>query len=183
MDNQESAVSPTNQNPNNHDKNVPIMFYTQYALIWGNVVINEKVRVNMWLRTSIAPEIIHLSNCKMLVQNGNKQAPVSYKEIHLLSHDILAYHLLPPEKEPLDYDPQEPNRHFENVLAYSGFFKFEGNVLLSNLYSIGQYIESTHERFISFYDAEITYPFSSSQNILKIPQVLVRISNAVFATQ
>jgi hypothetical protein len=119
----------------------------------------------------------------MLMQNGNKQAPVQYKEVHLFTNDIMAYHLLPPEREPLDYDPNELNRHFEVVEAVSGFFKFDGNVLLSNLYSIGQYIETTHEKFISLYDAEITYPFVSPQNVLKIPQALVRISNAIFTTK
>ena len=166
------------------EKIVPVMLYTHHALWWGSIIMKEMVRVHMWLRTSAAPEIIHIHNARLLFQGAvETHKPIAMKEAHVFTNDILAYHLLPPEKEPLDYDPNEPNRHLEAIAAFTGSYRFDGNVLLSNIYNIGRYIETTHERFVSMYDVDITYPFSSSQAPLRVPQALVKISMASFASK
>jgi hypothetical protein len=166
------------------EKAVPVMLYTNQALWWGSVILKEAIRVHMWLRTSAAPDIIHLYNARMLFQGSiEKRKPMAMKDAHIFTGDILAYHLLPPEKEPLDYDPSEPNRHLDAIAAFSGAFRFDGNVLLSNLFNIGKYIETTHDRFMSLYDVEVTYPFSTYQAPLKVPLALVKISTAAFASK
>jgi hypothetical protein len=166
------------------EKAVSVMLYTHQMLWWGTIIMKEAVRVHMWLRTSAAPEIIHIYNARMLFQGSiEKHKPVAIKDGHIFTNDILAYHLLPPEKEPLDYDPNEPNRHLEAIAAFAGSFRFDGNVLMSNLYNIGRYVETTHERFVSIYDVEVTYPFSGSQAPLKVPQALVKIATAAFASK
>jgi hypothetical protein len=183
------SENPYNSTPsfptvNSDEKTAQVMIYTAQALWWGSIIMKERVRVNMWLRTGVAPEIIHMYNARMLLQgSAGKNAPLPLKDVHIFTDDVLAYHLLPPETEPLDYDPAEPNRHFEGITAFSGAFRFEGNVILSNLHNIGRYIETTRERFLSMYEVEITYPLSPVQSPLKVPQVLVKISTAIFASK
>jgi hypothetical protein len=168
----------------NDEKAVPVMLYTNQALWWGTVIMKDKLRVHMWLRTSAAPEIIHIYNPRMILQGTfNKHKAIAFKDAHILTADLIAYHLLPTEKEDLDYDPQETNRHMEAISAFSGHFRFDGNVLLSNLYNIGRYVETTHERFVSMYDVEVTYPYSSDQAPLKVPQAMVKLLTAVFASR
>lgn len=168
----------------NDERTAQVMVYTSQAIWWGNIVIKEKVRINMWLRTSVAPEIVHIDQAKMFFQTPSElNKPLALKDAHIFTNDILAYHILPPEKEPLDYDPNEPNRHFEPVTCFSGAFRFDGTVLLSNLHNIGRYIETTRERFISLYDAEVYYPLRPSQTPLKSPQILVRVATASFVSR
>jgi len=166
------------------EKAVQVMIYTNQVLWWGSVIMKEKLRVHMWLRTSAAPEIIHIYNARMKLQGTvEKHKTIAVKDAHILTTDIIAYHLLPTEKEDLDYDPNEPNRHMEAIAAFAGFFRFDGNLLLANLYNIGRYIETTHERFLSIYDVEVTYPYSSDQAPLKVSQALVKLSTAAFASK
>jgi len=163
---------------------VQVMIYTNQSLWWGSVIIKEKLRVHMWLRTSAAPEIIHLYNARMKFQGTpEKHKTIAVKDVHILTSHIIAYHLLPNEKEDLDYDPNEPNRHMESIAAFAGFFRFDGNVLVSNVYHIGRYIETTHESFLSMYDVDITYPYSTDLAPLKVQQALVKLSTAAFASK
>jgi hypothetical protein len=166
------------------EKMVQVMLYTNQALWWGTVIMKEKWRVHAWLRTSAVPEIIHIYNARLKLQGTpEKHKPIAVKDAHILTSDIIAYHLLPPDKEDLDYDVNEPNRHMEAVVAFAGFFRFDGNVILSNLYNIGKYVETTHERFVSMYEVEIIYPYSSDQAPLKVPHALVKLSTAVLASK
>ena len=44
------------------EKTVMLMVYTQQAMVRGEVVVKESIRVNIWMRTQGAPEYMHFIN-------------------------------------------------------------------------------------------------------------------------
>ena len=165
-----------------NDKVSPVMIYTLNMVVRGEVVTKEQTRVSTWLRTQSAPEFIGLYNAQVLMFGtavGIQQA--SFPEFYISAQEILAYHLVPPNQEPPDYDPAEPNRKMEPAVMLVGSFRFNGHLRLATQANVSKYLEIARETFFSMYDVEITNPGLPSTNKLKVPMVLARLSRAILA--
>jgi hypothetical protein len=148
------------------------------------MITKEQMRVSTFLRTQAAPEFVGLYNAHMLVfggPTGIQQA--SYSEYFISTQHILAYHLVPPVKDPPDYDPSEPNRKMEPATLLVGTFRFSGHLRMATQSNISKYLELARESFFSFYDVEITNPGLPSASVLKVPIVLARLNAAVLASR
>jgi hypothetical protein len=110
---------------------------------------------------------------------GIQQA--SYSEYFVPTLQILAYHLVPPAKDPPDYDPSEPNRKMEPSILLVGTFKFNGYLRMATQANLAKYLDVARESFFSLYDVEITNPGLPSANPLKVSLVLARLNTAVLA--
>ena len=106
---------------------------------------------------------------------------MSFPEIHVHNTQILALHLLPPEKDPPDYDPTEPNRVMVPIAAIVGTFRMDGHMRMAAVSNLKKYLEVTRENFTAFYDAEIYNSTVPALGVMRVPYVLVRQNTTMFA--
>jgi hypothetical protein len=160
---------------NFEEKATPVMVYTELGVIKGELVSKELVRVNTWLRTPYAPEYmcIYEAQCLLFTGTGSMQS-LSFREYYLTPSQVIAYHILPPAEEPMDYDESEPNRKFEPITMLVGTFRFDGKIHMSAQASLHKHIEGEKEAFTSLYDVNITNPGVPNMGTLHIPLLLVR---------
>jgi hypothetical protein len=166
------------------ERATPVMVYTLTTLVRGEIITKEQLRVSTFLRTQAAPEFVGLYNVQVLIfggPTGIQQA--SFPEYYIPAQQILAYHIVPPAKDPPDYDPSEPNRKMEPAILLVGTFRFSGNLRMATQSKLSKYLELARESFISMYDVEINNPGLPSASTLKVPLALARLSTAVLATR
>lgn len=166
------------------DKIHTVMAYTSTNLFWGDIVVKELIRVSTWLRTNMAPDSVRIFNAKSLVSIGTAGAkPLTYPEVHINVAQIQMFHLMPPAKDPLDYDASEPNRKLEPVTVLNGPFRIDGFLRLAGSSDLAKYIEITREQFSAVYDAEVTNLMLPGMGVIRVPYLLVRQATSVFAAR
>lgn len=164
------------------EKVSPIMVYTNTHLFWGDVITKELVRVSTWLRTSSAPDHMVLYNVKVMLLTGlNQPKPVLLPTAFIPTPSVIAYHLLPPAHEPLDYDPKESARVQVPVSIYCGPFFIKGKIVISALSTLEKYIEINREPFGSVYEADISHPGYTGMGGVHVPFLLIRQNCSVYS--
>jgi hypothetical protein len=163
------------------EKVTSIMAYTDSALVWGDVITKEAIRVSTWLRTQAVPQYIYIHNASILRFGSVQPKPVKFREIHLPSAQVIAYHIAPPTSDPLDYDPKEPMRKLEPVSAMFGWFRFDGCLRMSTATTVERFLDVAKETFTSMYDLTITVSAIQGMNPIKVPYAMIRSTNAIFA--
>jgi hypothetical protein len=97
---------------------------------------------------------------------------------------VIAFHLVPPVTEELDYAADEMNRLMVPITALPGTFQFKGFLRISAVASLSTSIELVHSDWSSIYDVEITNPSMAQMQPIHVPMVLMnpkQISLAVEA--
>jgi hypothetical protein len=169
--------------PGPDEKQASVIFYTASNIVWGEVLYRSTIRVSTWLRTNAVPDFLTILNAKVLNTTSpiDTPKPIHFPEIHIPTSQVLAYHLLPPAKDPMDYDPTEPNRCMDPVTVIVGTFKFDGFMRMSTRMVVRKYLEVTREGFSSIYDVDISNLIIPSLGVVKAPFVQVRQLNVMFA--
>lgn len=162
------------------DKVAQVMVYTPSCLFWGEIIVRQLVRVSTWLKTNTAPDRICIYNAHGLLTNSAAPKPNSYQELHVATSQIMAYHLIPPAKDPIDYDPTEPNRHMEPINALVGSYLIKGHIRISDRTNLAKFLEVARENFTSLYDCEIVNLAIPTMGIMAVPYILVRQDQTVF---
>jgi hypothetical protein len=166
------------------EKTAQIMVYTHSGLCWGDVIVKEQIRVGTWLRTNAAPDSVCVYNAKwMVISAGAGPRPTVFPSLHIGISQVMAYHLVPPAKEPIDYDESEPNRKMEPVSILFRAFQVNGTLRMAAKSDLAKYIEVTRETFTSIYDAEIICSLMPSLGIMRVPFLMVRQSESMFAAR
>jgi len=164
------------------EKSVPVMLYTHSSMILGEVKVVSQIRVSTWLKTSSAPDIVQISNAKVILTTGAAPSnPLFFPEIHIPNLEILAMHLLPPTSEPLDYDPSEPNRHLLPVSILFNAFKADGALWVSTRVDLAKFIELNRETFTSVYNIQISSPIFTSLPTIRVPMMICRQAKLIFS--
>ena len=164
------------------DKAASIMLYTDQYLIWGEVIVKQVIRLSTWLRSNAAPEVIHLYNARSLITTfPGTPHPYFSPEVLIFSNQVIGYHLVPPNKDPIDYDLSEPNRTLFPIMVRVGTFAFEGKMRLSILSSPAKYLEINREEFTGLYDVEINNTIIPELGHMHVPFVLVRQSAGFYS--
>ncbi len=163
------------------DKISKVMAYTQDAMIWGDVISKEAIRVSTWLRTQSAPQYLPFFNAQVLMVLGSAARPFQYPELYLPVNAIQAYHLMPPARDPVDYDPDEPNRRMEPVTCLLGSFRFDGCLRMSTATNLARFLDVSKEQFTSLYEVEVTQPANPRIGVIRVPFVLLRRELVIFA--
>lgn len=164
------------------EKVAALMLYTTNALIWGEVIVKQAIRVSTWLRTNAAPDKVVLNNAKLLLTTTPNSQPVGFHEMIISVPTIYAYHLIPPASDPLDYDPTEPNRTMLPVSILIGSSRINGKMRMTQSSNVKKYLDITRETYTSIYDAEITNLLLPTLGKLKVPYVQVRQETSIFTT-
>ncbi len=163
------------------EKSAQVMIYTQSALIWGDVVVKQIIRVSTWPRTNTVPERICIYNAKVMQTNGSTLTkPLQFSELHQSLSQIWGFHLTPPARDPIDYDPTEPNRRMQPISMLMGSFRIDGNLRLAGKSTLAKFLEVTREAFTAIYDAKITNTNLLSLGMISTPFMLVRQETTVF---
>lgn len=163
------------------EKTTPVMLYTQHSVVRGEVVTKQSVlRINLWLRTDGAPRYVHILKPQVLVFGGSPTKALSYSEIYFPTSEVIAFHILPPIEEPLDYDPNEANRTMEVVELLVGTFVMKGKIRISTQTEVSVSLEVARVSWMSVYDVWISNPYLPQMPALQVPMVLVNPNHAAF---
>jgi len=166
------------------EKKVPVMLYTHDTLVRGEAVVKQNVlRVNIWLRTEGAPKYMHLLNGQAIVFDGTPVKPMTFSEIYFPTHDLIAFHTLPPTDEVLDFDPSEANRIMEEVYIIIGSFVAKGHIRISAQTDLATSLDVARISWLSIYDAVITNQYLPQMPPLHIPLMLVSPERVAFAVK
>jgi hypothetical protein len=166
------------------EKMCHVMIYTANSLLWGELVVKSIIRVSTWLRTSNVPDWLTLYNSSLLITNqGASARAINFSEMHVSIPQIIAFHLIPPAQDPLDFDPTELNRRMEPVNAIFGSFIVKANMRISANATLKKFIELNREPFAGLYDVEVTSLSLPNFGSVKIPYILVRQAVTVFTAR
>lgn len=155
------------------EKATLVLAYTQNMLVRGEAVTKDNMRVGVWLRTDGAPSYIHLINAQVLVFGAGVTKSLSYTEFFLPTHDVIAFHLAPPNSEPLDYEANEKNRSMDMITVLLGTFILKGMIRYSTQTGLGASLEVARTTWMSLYEVDVTNP-SLPQLAMHVPMLLVR---------
>ncbi len=163
------------------EKLTPIMIYTSHSLVWGELYSKQAIRVSSWLLTDMAPTYFKIFNAQFLIIGGSQPlAPIKQPVIHLQTRGINAFHLMPPNEEGADYDPDEPNRKMVPTTAYAGYFRFDGFTRMATFSNMDNYLGAAKGEYTIIYDITMTCPMVPSIKGIKAPMVLLRQGRVIF---
>lgn len=164
------------------ERTTPVMLYAQESVVRGEVVTKESVhRVSIWLRTDGAPKYMHVLKPQVLVFGGNAAKPLPFSEIYFPTSQLIAFHILPPASEPVDYDENEANRMMQPVEVLVGTFVMKGKIRISTQTEVGTSLEVARVSWMSLYDAVISNPYLPQMPPMNIPMLLLNPMHVAFA--
>ncbi len=163
------------------EKTTPVMLYTQQSVVRGEVVAKQNVhRVSIWLRTDGAPRYMHILKPQILVFGGGPVKALSYSEVFFPTSELIAFHIIPPTDEPLDYDPNEANRAMEPMDVLVGSFIMRGKIRISTQTEMGTSLEMARVSWMSLYEVAISNPNLPQMAVLQVPMVLVNPNRVAY---
>lgn len=163
------------------EKVASVMVYTANYMYWGEVVVKQMIRVSTWLRTNSAPDWFSLYNARAMPSMLTTPVkPVFFTELYVSVSQVMAYHLVPPAKDPPDYDPTEPNRKMQPATLLVGAFRVDGALRLSTMATVAKYLEIAREPFTGVYEAKITNMNMPNLGVISVPFLMARQETAIF---
>ena len=161
------------------EKIAVVMVYTSNMLVRGEVIARENARVSIWLRTQGVPNYIHLFKPQVISFSGGAPKTFSFSEIFVPTVQVAAFHLAPPDQDPLDYDGGELNRAMQPLDVMVGTFILKGKIRISTQTDIGTSLDVMRASWMSVYESEIVNP-SLPQFHVSVPMLLVNPSLVSF---
>ncbi len=165
------------------EKVTTVMIYTDKLLIWGDVVTKKSIRVSTWLRTPAIPQFIWVHDATTMEFSGGAPKTHAFRDLHLPSSQVIAFHIKPPASDPLDYDPNEPMRKMEQTTGLIGWFRFDGHLRMSTHTDLERFLDVSKEAFIPMYDIAISQPGIPSMGVIRVQMALIRSLSAIFAAR
>jgi len=159
---------------------VPVMIYTHNMLIHGELVAKQEVRVSILLRTQGVPNYLHITKAHVIVFGGTPPKTMTFSEMFVATPTVIAFHMVPPAQDQMDYDPTEANRIMQPLDVTVGTFLFKGHVRISAQTDVGVSLEVGRVSWLSLYDTQITNPYLPQFN-LKVPLLVVKPEQVNFA--
>lgn len=158
-----------------------MMFYTANGILWGDVVHHESILASRILTGVTIPEYITLFNPQIIFSQLNFMGkPIKRNELYLPTSQINAYHLTPPQKDQLDYDPTEPNRIMSRIDIFLPPFKITANIRISEVTTVKSNLDVLKSDYITFYDAEIVHANNPNMKAIKANLILIRSKTSIF---
>jgi len=167
--------------PADSEKTTPVMVYTQNLLIRGQVITKESIRVSIWLRTQGAPEYIRMKNVQIVIFGGNGPLQTqTFGEYYIPTSQVLAFHIVPPAKDEIDYDETEKNRMMVPLTFLIGTFRLNGLMRISANTDISSHLSIVKSPLVSIYELDISNPALPTMGTLHVPMALIRPSVVSF---
>jgi hypothetical protein len=164
------------------EKTTPVMVYTHNSLVRGEVISRQNIRISVWLRTEGAPEYLHMLKPQFIFLNSGGAKAMTFAETYLPTAQVIAFHMSPPAKDPVDYDESEKNRVMLPISVVVGTFIFNGTLRVSTQVDFGtSIINNARISWLSIYDVKISNPNLPQMGEIAVPMVVVRPSQVNFA--
>ncbi len=163
------------------EKTTLVMLYTHNAMLRGEVVTKESVRVSTWLRTQGAPRYIHMLRASIIQFAAGGIKTINAPEIFVPIETAIAMHLAPPQSDPVDYDENERNRAMLPVVVGVGAFQFKCLARVSAQTGLGPSLELSKIPWMSLYELEISSPFLPQMPAMRANIAVVNPSQVYFA--
>ncbi|MGD8474225.1 MAG: hypothetical protein PVH59_08870 [Anaerolineae bacterium] len=136
------------------EKAVQVMIGTADALIWGDLVTKEQVRMSAYLNT-LAEEYISLFDAKLLFLAPQEQTPpIERSSVHIRQQAILVFFVLHDE-EPLPEETQ--TRQYEPIEGLVGSYQVEGNLLKPPISSVQNTLMVSKAAYMPIYNATVRH--------------------------
>ena len=177
-----SAPQPLPYKLEPDDKVTPVMAYTLTGMARGEMVSKEAIRVGTWLRSVAGIPYFSLYRAQTMTSTGSGTPQVAaFTELHIPINQVVAYHILPPATEPLDYDPSEMHRRWEAMVISFGPFRAVGKMRLGENTSLATHLKTSRETYMSFYEVEVSMPSVPNMNAIKTPFLMLQPGLVTFA--
>jgi hypothetical protein len=162
----------------------PVMVYTQNALSWGQLITKKAIRAGIILRSTVLPDYLSIYQAHLMNLQGREIVkPVAFNELHFSIEQIIGFHVMPPNEEPPDYDPDEPNRKMEPITVLVGKFFFHGHVRISDQTNLKTFLDVTKIEFTSMYDVDIAHVSNAGMKPIHVPMCQVRRQAVIFGSR
>jgi len=161
------------------EKTAMVMVYTNTMLARGEVIAKENARVSIWLRTQGVPNYIHLYKPQVISFSGTVPKTSSFSEMFVPTAQVVAFHLVPPTQDPLDYEAGEANRMMQPLEVMVGSFLFKGKIRISMQTDVSTSLDVMRASWMSIYDVEIANPHLPQFN-MHVPMLLVNPNQVNF---
>ena len=134
------------------EKAVQVMIGTADALMWGDLVTKQQVRMSAYLNT-LAEEYISLFNAKVLFLAPQEHAaPIERSSLHVRQEEILVFFVMH-DDEPL---PEEtPTRQYEPIEAVVGSYQIEGDLLKAPVSTVQNMLLVSKAVYMPIYNATV----------------------------
>lgn len=163
------------------DKATDVTAYTATALIRGDLVTREAIRVSTWLRTPNLPEYASMFNTTIRRAVGLTEAQVNeFHEFHTPVGPIIALHMTPPNEDPIEHDPSEQNRKMVPLTAIAGPHRFDGNLRMPQHLTIGKQMSLMRDPFITLFDVRVV-SLLEPDNETRVSMVVLRPNQFSFS--
>ncbi len=162
------------------EKATTVMVYSQNALVRGDLVTRQNVRVSIWLRTQGVPNYIHILKPQVLIFGGTPPKNLSYQQIFFPVANIIGFHIAPPAADPPDYELNEANRTMVDANVLVGTFTMKGKVRISTQTDFATSIEVARAAWVSVYEADISNPYLPQMPVIHVPMLLARPEQVSF---
>ena len=161
------------------EKIATVMLYTRNLLVRGELICRENARVSIWLRTQGVPNYIHIFKPQVISFSATPPRQVPLSEIFIATTEVIAFHLAPPEHDPLDYEPGEANRIMQPVDALVGSFLVRASLRISSHTDLSTSLDVMRAAWISLYEAQISNSSLPTFNV-QVPMLLVNPNHVSF---
>lgn len=161
------------------EKIAMVMVYTNNMLVRGDVIAKENARVSIWLRTQGVPNYIHLYKPQVISFAGGSPKTFSFSELFVPTVQVIAFHLVPPAQDTLDYDPAEANRMMQPLDVMVGTFMMKTKIRISMQTDVATSLDVMRASWMSIYDAEISNPYLPQFN-MRVPMLLINPNSVNF---
>ena len=160
----------------------PMMLYTAQGLVWGKLPHSSAIQPSRILLGVTIPEYMALNEAQAMFMEPNFiTKPIKHPRFLVPSSTILGYHLMPPLKDALDYDPTEPNRKLEPITLYMSALKISGSIRMSEVTDAKTTLEVMKADFMTLYDVEVSHITNTQMAPIRTNQAYFRINSLLIA--
>ena len=136
------------------EKATQVMIGTPDALIWGDLVTKEQVRISAYLNT-LAEDYVPLHNAKILFLAPQQQTPpIERSSVYIRQQEILIFFAMH-DDEPLPEETQ--TRKYESVEAFAGSYQVEGTVLKAPISTMQNMLLVSKATYLPVYSATVCH--------------------------
>jgi hypothetical protein len=136
------------------EKATQVMIGTADALMWGDLVTKEQVRMSAYLNT-LAEDYVPLRDAKILFLARQEQAaPVERSAVHIRQAEILIFFVMHDE-EPLPEETQ--TRHYETLEAIVGSYQIKGAILKAPISTLQNLLLVSKATYMPIYNATVRH--------------------------
>jgi hypothetical protein len=136
------------------EKATQVMIGTPDALIWGDLVTKEQVRISAYLNT-LAEDYVPLHNAKILFLAPQQQTPpIERSSVYIRQQEILIFFAMH-DDEPLPEETQ--TRKYESVEAFAGSYQVEGTILKAPISTMQNMLLVSKATYLPVYNATVCH--------------------------